>query len=74
LPEWYSENIGRFLWLFLHFEPEIELCTSPKTEIERGNELNARTINKYDTRQMVCYLRRETGMAEQLESLDRGFE
>ena len=63
-----------FLLLFLRFEPEIELYASPKAELERGNELNARTINKHDTRQMVCYLRRETGMAGQLESLDRGFE
>jgi hypothetical protein len=52
-----------FLWLFLRSEPETELCASPKTEIERGNELNTRTINKHDTRQIVFYLRLETGMA-----------
>lgn len=32
------ENIGRFLLLFLRFEPEIEFCAFPKTEIERDNE------------------------------------
>jgi hypothetical protein len=74
LPEWHSENIGCFLWLFPRSEPEIELRASPKTEIERDNELNARTINKYDTRQTICYLRRESDIAGHSETLDRGFE
>jgi hypothetical protein len=62
VPEWYSAS-ALFLWMFLHSEPEIELHASAKTEIERGNERNARTINKHDTVQMVHYICWETDMA-----------
>lgn len=34
------------LWLILHSEPKNELRAPAETETERGNELNARTINK----------------------------
>jgi hypothetical protein len=59
------------LWQFLHSEPEIELHAPAKTEIERGNELNARTINKDVTVQMVRYICCETDIAGRLGILDR---